>query len=148
MNVKKNLKNLMILTAVFVLFLFSLTSPVWTERDLSLLEYDIDYQVGILGVEEYQNMDLKNNPNVETVKAAKDELLVCLADDQELEVIFDIAEKYHMEILQRVIPDAPLFHLRFIQHRRHKSLEKVWAALLKDERVKYVEPNFIMELIE
>ncbi|MFC1656472.1 hypothetical protein ACFL14_00685 [Patescibacteria group bacterium] len=121
--------------------------PAWAEWDLSLLKYDIDYQVEILGIEEYENQDFENNPNIETVQAAKDELLVRLTDDQDLEVIFDIAEAYQMELLRRYRVSAPSFRIRFIQDiELDWTLEEVWIALLKDERVYCVSPNVIADL--
>ncbi len=118
-----------------------------TEVDLSVLEYDIDIIIEILGIEEYKNMDLELNPTIKTIEAAKDELLVRLEDDQPVEIILDIAAGYQMEVLRRSLPDTPLFHLRFIQDiELDWTLEEVWLELLGDERIYYVEPNAILEL--
>lgn len=152
------MRKIMILLSITLLFgLFScvVTQEVRacdeaedeTEVDLSVLKYDIDLQIEILGIEEYENMDLELNPTIKTVEAAKDELLVRLEDDQDLEVILDIAEEYQMEVLRRFLPDTPSFRLRFQDIELDWTLEEVWVELLEDKRIYCVGPNAINYLI-
>lgn len=117
------------------------------ERDLSVLKFDLDRKIDTLGVEVYRNINVEFYGEPEEVHAFRDELKVRLKDDQDLEVIFDIAEEYQMEVLERYREDTPSFRLRFIQGQEHLPFEEVWTKLFyHDHRVESVCPNFAFEL--
>ncbi|MFC1656473.1 S8 family serine peptidase [Patescibacteria group bacterium] len=75
-------------------------------------EYNLDNQIDIEGTELYQNINKDKYGDVDTIEAAKGELLIRLNDNTPLYEIAIIANQYNMDILKRYRKDKPSFRLR------------------------------------
>lgn len=74
--------------------------------------YNINLQIPIAGTMLYQNINQNKYGKVDSILAAKGELLIRLKDNVPLDEIALIAHQYNMDILERYRQSAPSFRLR------------------------------------
>lgn len=135
----------------------------WKNQDgkwvyVPMLEYDINLQIPIEGLEQYKNINQDKYGKVDTIEAAKGELLVRLADGAPLYEIAKIAKQYNMDILRRYRKNYPSFRLRLsslskiptttfnasIIDKSDGTLENIWRQLDKDLRIFSVGLNDVV----
>lgn len=87
--------------------------------------FNLDNQVATEGTELYQNINKEKYGDINSIKAAKGELLITLKPETPLYEIAIIANQYNMDILERFEEENPSFRLRLSSVTQEEPTEEI-----------------------